>query len=146
MIIVGKKEGFITADKSVDVFAKRLGNRVCFTGPVADNVLKQYYVNASLLILPSLYEGFGLPPLEAMACGCPTIVSHVASLPEVCGDATLYCDPYNINDIAAKILLLLSEPELQDKLREKGLEQARKFTWDKSAQETLSVIEKVLSH
>jgi glycosyltransferase involved in cell wall biosynthesis len=144
LVIVGKKEGFITSDDSVSEVASKLGNRVLFTGFISDDLLKQYYGHASMLVLPSLYEGFGLPPLEAMACGCPTIVSDVASLPEVCGEGSLYFNPYDVNDIADKLFLLLSSPELQEKLRINGYKQVGKFTWLKCVKETLSVIEKAL--
>lgn len=145
ILIVGKKEGFITCDRSVFCEAKKLGGRVCFTGYVDDDLLKQYFVYADALIFPSLYEGFGLPPLEAMACGCPVIVSNRASLPEVCGDAALYCDPTSPEDIAAKIKLLLEDNALRETLRKKGLARARMFSWEKCARETWAVIEKVLA-
>jgi len=145
VIIVGKKEGFITGDKKLFDKASEFGNRVKFTGYVTDEVLKQYYVHAACFVFPSFYEGFGLPPLEAMAVGCPVIVSNVASLPEVCGDAALYCDPYNPEDIAEKIKLLIENPSLQEELRQKGLERAKLFTWEKCAKETMAVIEEVLN-
>lgn len=145
LIIIGKKEGFITGDNVVFHRASSLGNRVRFAGYVKDDVLRQYFVHADALVFPSLYEGFGLPPIEAMACGCPVIVSNAASLPEVCGDAALYCDPYSPEDIANKIQLLMNDANLRESLRQKGLERAKQFTWEKCARETFAVIEKVLS-
>jgi glycosyltransferase involved in cell wall biosynthesis len=145
LVIVGKREGFISGDTEVAREARRLGERIQFTGHVADDELFQYVAHADALVLPSLYEGFGLPPLEAMACSCPVIVSNAASLPEVCGDAALYCDPNDPSDIADKIQQLMRDPKLRDELRAKGLEQARKFSWDKCARETLDVIKHVLS-
>jgi glycosyltransferase involved in cell wall biosynthesis len=145
LIIVGKKEGFITKDNLVFDKASVLGDRVHFTGYVKDDMLRQYFVHADALVFPSLYEGFGLPPLEAMACGCPVIVSNAASLPEVCGDAALYCDPYSPEDIANKIQMLMNDANLRESLRQKGLERAKQFSWEKCARETLAVIEKVLS-
>lgn len=145
LVIVGKKEGFITGDTKVFELAKTLGDRVCFTGYVDDETLQQYFVNADGLVFPSLYEGFGLPPLEAMACGCPVLVSDAASLPEVCGDAALYFDPYNSEDIAEKILEMLSNKELREELRQKGLVQAHRFSWEKCAEKVISVIEEVLA-
>jgi len=145
LFCLGKKEGFITGDQQIASRITELNNRVFFPGHVSDPVLKAYFVHADALVLPSLYEGFGFPPLEAMACGCPTIVSNVASLPEVCGDAALYCDPLNPQDIADKILKLLNNTSLQEELRQKGLEQSKQFTWEKCARETLEVIQGILS-
>ncbi|MFV9510461.1 glycosyltransferase family 4 protein [Tepidibacillus sp. LV47] len=145
LVIIGKKEGFITGDQEVIKYAEKLKDRIQFTGFVDDETLKQYIVNADALVFPSFYEGFGLPPLEAMACGCPVIVSNVASLPEVCGEAALYVDPYSPEDIAEKIKLLLSDDKLREELRRKGLERAKLFSWEKCAEETIKVIEEVLA-
>jgi glycosyltransferase involved in cell wall biosynthesis len=145
LVIIGKKEGFITGDQEVIKYAERLEDRIKFTGFVDNEILKQYIVNAHALVFPSLYEGFGLPPLEAMACGCPVIASNVASLPEVCGKAALYVDPYSPEDIAEKIKLLLSDYKLREELRRKGLERAKMFSWEKCAEKTIKVIEEVLA-
>jgi len=145
LLLVGKKEGFLTGDPYVAAMAAELSDRVHFTGYVDDKVLQQYFVHADALIFPSLYEGFGLPPLEAMACGCPVIVSDAASLPEVCGDAALYCNPYSPEDIATKISILIANPSLREELRQKGLERAKQFSWEKCAHETFAVIKKTLS-
>ena len=83
--------------------------RVTFTGQVSDAALKQIYGTADALVLPSLYEGFGLPPVEAMAAGCPALVSRAASLPEVCQDAALYCDPLDVADMAAQLRRVLTD-------------------------------------
>jgi glycosyltransferase involved in cell wall biosynthesis len=144
LVIVGKKEGFITGDHVVASKASGLGDRVRFTGFIEDEILKQYFAYANALVFPSLYEGFGLPPLEAMASGCPVIVSNTASLPEVCGDAVLYCDPRSPQDIADKIQKIIYDYSLRDTLNQKGLERAKLFTWEKCASETVSVIEEVL--
>jgi glycosyltransferase involved in cell wall biosynthesis len=144
LVIVGKTEGFVTKDNHVEGQAQKLGDRVRFTGVINDYALRNYYSNALTLVLPSLYEGFGLPPLEAMACGCPVIVSNTASLPEVCGDAVLYCEPLDPTDIAEKILLLARDTELRNTLTQKGLERARNFTWQKCALETTRVIERIM--
>jgi len=145
LVIIGKKEGFITGDDSVLSKAKKLGNRLHFTGYVSDELLMQYVSHADILVLPSFYEGFGLPPLEAMATGCPVIVSNKASLPEVCGEAAIYCDPYDINDIMAKIELVLNDNVLRKRMQKCGLAHAKSFTWEKCATETLSVIKMVLN-
>lgn len=143
LVIVGKKEGFITEDKCVAEKAKLLEDRVYFTGFVNDTELKQFYIHAEALVFPSLYEGFGLPPLEAMACGCPVIVSNVASLPEVCGDAVLYCDPNDSRDIAAKIIKICSDYQLKNVLVINGKTRAKQFTWERSAIETTNILKEV---
>ncbi|MGH8687207.1 MAG: glycosyltransferase family 4 protein [Burkholderiales bacterium] len=143
LVIVGKKEGFVTGDRQVEHMSAALGERVTFAGLVDDALLKRYVACAEALVLPSFYEGFGLPPLEAMACGCPVVVSNRASLPEVCGDAALYCDPADIKDIAAKMLQVATDADTRAQLRERGLARARTFTWDKCARETHAVIERL---
>jgi len=144
--IVGKKNNFITGDKEVEKIAQKLGNKVEFTGYISDNELKELYRKAKLFLFPSLYEGFGLPPLEAMACGTPVIVSNVASLPEVCGDAAYYINPYDINDIARGIETVLKDEELKKELIQKGLKRVRLFSWEKSAKKLIEVIEEVMQH
>lgn len=144
LVLVGKKEGFITGDKAVAVDAQDLSGRVHFTGRVDDMQLRRYFSHADALVFPSLYEGFGLPPLEAMAAGCPVLVSSAASLPEVCGDAALYCDPYSIEDISHKIMELLTNGSLRDDLRNKGLTHARQFTWEKCCDQTCKIIRNLL--
>ncbi len=145
LVIAGRREGLITADEEVAARAKALGERVHFTGFVQDDLLKQFVKHADALVLPSFYEGFGLPPLEAMACGCPAIVSNAASLPEACGDAALYCDPRSPQDIADKLILLLNDKDLRTSLQKKGLERAKQFTWAACAEKTLAVLERTLS-
>jgi glycosyltransferase involved in cell wall biosynthesis len=144
LVLVGKKEGFITGDHLVAQEAHRLGGRVKFTGYVDDQQLRQYFAHADAMVFPSLYEGFGLPPLEAMAAGCPVLVSNAGPMPEVCGDAALYCDPRRPEDIAAKLLGLMSDAELQDRLRRQGYERARGFTWDRCVRQTCEVIARVI--
>lgn len=122
-----------------------LPSTVKYLGYITDSELKTLYENATCFVFPSFYEGFGLPPLEAMACGCPVIVSNNASLPEVCGDAALYCNPHSPEDVANKIRILMNDGALRQSLQQKGLERAKQFTWEKCARETLVVIEKVLS-
>lgn len=114
--------------------------RALWVGHVSDEELRALYENALCFIFPSLYEGFGIPPLEAMACGCPVVVSSAASLPEICGKAALYCDPYNARDLADKINLLVRNRQLQQELRERGLKHAKHFTWDKCARTILASI------
>ncbi len=115
-----------------------------YLGFVSDSELAKVYNLASLFVFPSFYEGFGLPVLEAMACGTPVVCSDVTSLPEVGGDAAVYCNPNNMNDIAEKIEMVLSDEKLQQDMIDKGLKRAEKFTWEKAAQEHLKVFEEVL--
>lgn len=114
-----------------------------FVGRVDDDELVRLYSNAQCFVYPSLYEGFGIPPLEAQACGCPCVVSNAASLPEVCGDSVVYCDPYSVDDIADKISMVLSSKALQDELRTKGFENIKRFSWEKSAQQIIHIIEEM---
>ena len=102
---------------------------------------KSIYQQATVLVFPSLYEGFGLPPLEAMSVGLPVVVSERASLPEVVGEAGLMVDPLSVPSIAAAILKVLQHPEVAANLRRLGLARARLFSWDKTAAETLKVLQ-----
>lgn len=145
LLILGKNEGFLSGDSSVRAAADRLAPRVQLLGALPQELLRWYVSHAEALVLPSLYEGFGLPPLEAMACGCPAIVSRVASLPEVCGDAAVYFNPLEPASIAEAILRVLEEPGLRDTLRCRGLERARQFTWESSAERTLTILERALA-
>lgn len=109
-----------------------------------DDVLCQVYSAADVLVVPSTREGFGFPVLEAMACGTPVISSNAASLPEVGGDAVLYFDPHNVEELAAAIERVLESPTLQNDLRAKGLKQAAKFTWEECARKHVEVYRNVL--
>jgi glycosyltransferase involved in cell wall biosynthesis len=114
-----------------------------FLGRVPDDDLHKLYVAARCLVHPALYEGFGLPPLEAMACGTPTVVSNVSSLPEVVGDAGLLVDPRNPEEMAIAIHRLTTDDALHAELRAKGLQRAQTFSWEKAARKTLDVYRKV---
>lgn len=104
-----------------------------YLGYVSDSELKALYTRASCFIYPSFYEGFGLPPLEAMVSGAPVIVSNTASLPEVCGDAAVYVDPASVDSIAAAIKDVMGTPALREQLRARGFDRARMFTWAATA-------------
>jgi len=123
----------------------QLKGRVHYLGYLNNEELAALYRGASCLVFPSFYEGFGLPPLEAMACGCPVIVSNIASLPEVCGDAAYYVNPYDVESIAEGMYKVLTDEDLRRSLIEKGLERAKLFSWEKCAKEHLEVFEEVLS-
>jgi glycosyltransferase involved in cell wall biosynthesis len=145
LVIVGREEGFLTGDPKVRPAAAKLGSRVRFTGAIGDDLLHQYLLHADLLVHPSLYEGFGLPPLEAMACGCPVVVSREASIPEVCGDAALYCEARDPVDMSRRILEVLDSETLRAELIEKGRERAKEFTWERCARETGEAIDEILA-
>lgn len=115
--------------------------KIKWLGRVTDSELKSLYANALCFVYPSLYEGFGIPPLEAMACGAPTIVSDIPPIREVCGDASLYINPLDKKDIAEKISLLVSNEKLRNQLREKGDKRCLQFDWVASAQKLCTVIE-----
>lgn len=115
------------------------------TGYVSDEELRSLYEHASCLVYPSFYEGFGLPPLEAMSCRCPVIVSRAASLPEVCGEAAVYCDPHDPADIARAIGQVMADSMLREDLRRRGAERAAQFTWERAARSLLEVIGKVVT-
>ena len=117
---------------------------VVLTGFVPDQDLAVLYSAASCFVYPSLYEGFGLPVLEALSCGCPVITSNLSSLPEVAGDAALLVDPRRPAKIAEAIHRLLSQPTLRKKLSEKALSQAKRFSWEKTARQTLQVYQEAL--
>ncbi len=117
---------------------------IVFTGYLQDRELVLAYNRARIFALVSLYEGFGLPALEAMACGTPALLSNRASLPEVGGDAALYVDPENVEDIASGLSRLIEDTDLWSELREKGLRRASRFTWEESASKMRRVIEEML--
>jgi glycosyltransferase involved in cell wall biosynthesis len=144
LVLGGRKDSHCV---ELENCARQLGieNNVIFTGFIFEEDLPTIYSAASLFIFPSLYEGFGLPPLEAMACGTPVIVSNTTSLPEVVGDAGILLDPENVQKFTDAILTVLSDNELKDKLREKGLSRAKKFTVHKTASNILNLLEKTNS-
>jgi alpha-1,3-rhamnosyl/mannosyltransferase len=121
--------------------ARAFGAPVLPIGRVSDEDLPALYSAASLFAFPSLYEGFGLPVLEAMACGTPVVCSNVSSLPEVAGDAALLVDPNAIEPMAEAMRRVLDESDLQEELRARGLAQAATFSWDRTAAETHKVYE-----
>lgn len=141
LIIIGKK-GWMYEE--ILACPKKLGikKNVKFLDFVSDEDLPMFYKFAQCFVLPSLYEGFGLPVLEAMSNGCPVIVSNVSSLPEAGGDAALYVDPTNVEDISEKLIKVLTDEKLKEKMIKKGYEQVKKFSWEKSAKEVLDILTK----
>lgn len=145
LVIVGQSEGLITGE-SAEFFqrVRTAGERIHLTGFVSYQELLSLVGHANALIMPSLYEGFGLPPVEAMAAGVPVAAARAASLPEVCGDAALYFDPLNVEDIAAKLVEIASNSGMRRELREKGLARSRFFSWSTCARTTAEALQTVL--
>ncbi len=113
-------------------------------GAQTDAELKEAYQTATMLVYPSLYEGFGLPPLEAMACGCPVVCSKTASLPEVCGEAAEYFDPTSEEEMAAKIAYLLGNQDRREELSRAGVAKAAEYSWARMAEETSTIYRRAL--
>lgn len=113
--------------------------RVVYKGHVSPEEMEELLNSASLLVFPSFYEGFGLPPLEGMAHGCPVVVSNVSSLPEVCADAALYVDPYNVNTIASAMYAMLTDSTLRHTMIVRGTERVQQFRWEDSARKHVQV-------
>ena len=124
---------------------KKDEQNISYLGFISDEELAKVYNRASCFLFPSFYEGFGLPLLESMACATPVISSNTTSMPEVGGDAVLYCDPNDIVDIKNKIEQLLGDKNLQKIMIEKGLKRAKEFSWEKSAQEHIKLFERLLN-
>jgi glycosyltransferase involved in cell wall biosynthesis len=143
LVVVGRRAR-MTTDAAALREAERMGSRVAITGELAFDDVRAHVAHADLLVMPSLFEGFGLPPLEAMAAGVPCVVSNAASLPEVCGDAAEYCDPRDAASIAAAIRRVLGDPARQAELRERGRARTALFDWDRCAESTLAAMEQAL--
>lgn len=147
VVIVGKKDGMITGDVELHNLINEdglLSKKVNFTGIVDEGDLDTIYANAALFAFPSYYEGFGLPPLEAMVNGCPVVSSNATSLPEVCGDAVLYFDPKDVAGLVKAMTSVLTNPDLVQSLRKKGYERVKQFTWERSAKQHNALFEKLL--
>ncbi|MBL8349989.1 MAG: glycosyltransferase family 4 protein [Burkholderiaceae bacterium] len=135
LVLVGGDEERVFAK---DTAADRSDERIVRAGPLADAELKALYQHAVGLVFPSRYEGFGLPPVEAMDCGCPVLASNAAAIPEVCGEAALYFDPASASQMTAAMQRVLDEPALRERLVRAGTERVRCFDWDRSALALLS--------
>ncbi len=120
-----------------------LAGRVRYLGYVPEEDLPGLYSLATLFAFPSLYEGFGLPPLEAMACGAPTLTSRGSAMAEVCGEAALLVDPRDVDEMAQGLARLWTDASLRAELRERGFRQARKYSWEQTARETAALYERV---
>jgi glycosyltransferase involved in cell wall biosynthesis len=142
LVVVGKK-GWLWEEILAAPEKFKITDRIKFLDFVGNEDLPSLYKNAQCFVLPSLYEGFGLPVLEAMQFGCPVVTSNVSSLPEVGGDAAIYFDPESVDDMAEKIDKVISDEKLRAEMTEKGYNQVKKFSWEKTAKETLKVLEEL---
>ena len=122
-----------------------IASQARLTGVVPDDALIRLYQGATVFVFPSLYEGFGLPVLEAMACGCPVICSDTSSLPEVTGDAAVLVDPRNVAHISAQLAHVLDSPLVRAEMRERGCARALDFPWERTAKETIDVYRRVVN-
>jgi glycosyltransferase involved in cell wall biosynthesis len=142
LVIAGKK-GWRYADLFAQVESLGLSQRILFPGYIPDEDKAALISGATAVVYPSLYEGFGLPVLEAMACGTPVLTSNVSSLPEVAGDAALLVDPLDTQAITTGMSRLIADVDLRRLLVERGYGQMSKFSWARAAQQVLEVLESV---
>jgi glycosyltransferase involved in cell wall biosynthesis len=142
LLIIGDEISKLPALRRA-VHKHKLHKHVRFLGYLPDETLAVLYRLAELFVFPSLYEGFGLPPLEAMACGTPVVTSNVSSLPEVTGDAAVLVDPYEVESIAEGMERVLTNPALSAELRTKGMARAREFSWERSVARTRELYQEV---
>jgi glycosyltransferase involved in cell wall biosynthesis len=143
LVLAGEK-GWLSDEVFALVEKLGLQERVRFLGRVSPEDLLGLYNAASVLVHPAFYEGFGLPPLEAMACGTPVVVSNRSALPEIAGDAALLVDPTDVEGMAVAIWRLLTDKALHQQMSEKGLKRAGHFSWTRAAQETLEIYRRLL--
>jgi glycosyltransferase involved in cell wall biosynthesis len=144
LVLVGGK-GWLYDELFTRVEALGLSKEIIFPGYVMNDELPLWYNAATILAYPSLYEGFGMPVLEAQACGTPVLTSNVSSLPEAAGDAASMVDPYDVEALAAELDRLLTDKLLRHELRKRGLAHASQFTWPLMAQETADVYRRALA-
>jgi glycosyltransferase involved in cell wall biosynthesis len=138
LVITGAK-GWLYQNIFSLISKLELHHQVIFTGWVPEEELPILMSGAQVLVYPSLYEGFGLPPLQAMACGTPVITSNISSMPEVVGDAAILIDPYNIDEIATAIHQVLSDGDLRQRMSQMGIERAKLFSLEKEARQTIEI-------
>lgn len=132
LVLVGGTNSAVFAGQSLDAADDA---RIITTGAISDGELSALYVQAHAFVFPSLYEGFGIPPLEAMSLGCPVVAAQAASIPEICGDAALYFDPCSIPAITAALERILEDAPLRETLRQRGAARVAEFTWERGAQQ-----------
>ena len=139
LLVLGRRDSF-SAELDKSHIEEDFRERIHFTGYVEDAALAAIYRGAEAFVFPSLYEGFGLPPLEAMCAGVPVLASRAACIPEVLGDAALYFDPQSAEDMAEKLDLLMEDKALQEDLRRRGSQRVRRYTWDVAAEKVLALM------
>jgi glycosyltransferase involved in cell wall biosynthesis len=144
LLVLGGQAGWLSKPIVELVDKLNLSKRVIFTGYLPNQDLPALLSSAEAFVLPSLYEGFGMGVIEAMACGCPVICSNSSSLPEVAGNAALLHHPLDRAALEWNLRRLLTAPALREELRRKGFEQAAKFSWEHCAAQTLAVLESTL--
>ena len=143
LVLVGAS-GWQVDELHREVEACGMKDDVLFTGYVPDDDLPALFSLATLFVFPSLYEGFGLPPIEAMACGTPVLSSNRSALPEICGDAAHLIDPEDEEELVESLIALLSDGERRAEMTARGLRQAATFSWQRAAQETASIYQSVM--
>ncbi|MFQ5422333.1 MAG: glycosyltransferase family 4 protein, partial [Anaerolineae bacterium] len=145
LALVGGK-GWLFAQIFEQVARLGLTERVHFTGYVPDEELPLWYNAADLFVFPSLYEGFGMPVVEAMACGTPVLAAAVSSIPEAAGEAAGLFDPQDVTELAERMTAVLNDAQLSATMREKGLRQAARFSWERAGREWTAVYRRALAH
>lgn len=146
LVITGKQEGFITGDPALFDRIRAdeaLASRIIFTGFVDTEDLPVLYSLAHLFAFPSIYEGFGFPPLEAMACGCPVVASNASSIPEICGEAACYVDPLDADDIARGLRAVATDRALRNQLIDAGHRQCLRYDWNESSERFVALIDQL---
>ncbi|MBE0069262.1 glycosyltransferase family 4 protein [Thermoanaerobacterium thermosaccharolyticum] len=138
-LVIGGKKGWMYEEIFKTVQELKLENDIIFLGYVPIEDMSALYSNAVSFIFPSLYEGFGIPPLEAMACGCPVIVSNTSSLPEVVGDAGILINPFDVEELSNAMYYVYCDNDLRNELKKKSIIQAGKFSWELAAQKIIDI-------
>lgn len=145
LVIVGanKDEGGLLKELCLDL---KIESNIRFTGFVPEDLLPVFYNACEVFAYPSLYEGFGLPPLEAMSCGTPVITSNISSIPEVVGDGGILIDPFNMKNLMYSLEALLNDKTIRDEITSKALKRASNFSWEKTSEKTVQIYNKILSY
>ena len=143
-LVIAGKMGWLNDELMAMVRRSSFGNRICFTGYLEDTDLRALYSSCSVFVYPSLYEGFGLPPLEAMACGAPVISSQISAISEVVGKAACLVNPAKVQELAGAIVSLLVDKQAREQLSLAGLKRVEDFTWERTARCTLEVYKEAL--
>jgi glycosyltransferase involved in cell wall biosynthesis len=143
-LVIAGAPGWGFAEIYARAKASKYAERILFLGYIHEDERMTFYSLAKVFVYPSFYEGFGMPPLEAMSCGTPVVTSAASSLPEAVGDAALLINPHKTDDLADAILACLTNDRLRKKLISAGAEQIKKFSWDKAVRELNDVFRKII--